>query len=169
MMNITGRLATALTIAAVFLAYILILDRVLPREPETPQVYAFWFLAFTGGPFLGGFLLDAIFGTRVRWWRWHYAPLAVAFAGFGILGWVAAQGRDPDPNVERLFKYHAADVVFFVFPVFVLIPTALSTVGVGARRLLGIWVAHERARQRELRQRMLATRRPGSGGGQGDG
>ena len=167
MMNITGRLATALTIAAVFLAYILILDRVLPREPETPQVYAFWFLAFTGGPFLGGFLLDAIFGTRVRWWRWHYAPLAVAFAGFGILGWVAAQG--PEPNREYLFEDHAVGVVVFGFPIFVLIPTGLSAVGVGARRLLGIWVAHERARQRELRQRMLATRRPGSGGGQGDG
>lgn len=164
MTNIASRLATALAIAVVFLVIILILDRVLPSDPWT-----LWFLVVTVVPFLGGFLLDAIFGTRLRWWRWWYALAAVALAGFGILGWVAAQGRDPDPNVERLFKYHAADVVFFVFPAFVLIPTALSTVGVGARRLLGIWVAHERGRQRELRQRMLASRRPGNGGDGGDG
>lgn len=167
-MNITSRLATALAIAVVFLVIILILDRALPRDPWTPQVYALWFLAVTAGPFLGGFLLDAIFGARVRWWRWWYAPVAVALAGFGVLGWLAAQGR-PEEDLEYLFANHATEVVFFVFPFVVLIPTVLSAVGVGARRLLGFWVAEERARQRELRQRMLASRRPGSGGSSGDG
>lgn len=166
-MNITSRLATTLTIAVAFLVAILILDRVLPRDPWTVQAYALWFLAVTVVPFLGGFLLDAIFGTRVRWWRWWYALVAVALAGFGIVGWVAAQGRDPD--LEHLFADHATDVVVIWFPLFVLIPTVLSAAGVGARRLLGIWVAHERARQRKLRERMLASRPPESGEGSGDG
>lgn len=31
--------------------------------------FALLILAVTGGPFLGGFLLDTIFGTWARWWR----------------------------------------------------------------------------------------------------
>ena len=166
-MNITGRLASALAIAVVFLGYILMFDRVWPRD-DYQVTLAVWILAITGGPFLGGFLLDAIFGARVRWWRWWYAPVAVALAGFGVLGWLAAQGR-PEEELEYLFADHATEVVFFVFPFVVLIPTMLSAGGVGARRLLGIWVAHERARQRELRQRMLPNRSSGNGGGSGDG
>ena len=116
--------------------------------------FALWVVAVTAGAFLGGFLLDAFFGAGVRWWRSYYAPLAVALAGFGSLGWLAAQGRSEE-ELEYLFVSHIHDVIFIYFPAVVLIPTVVSAVGVGTRRLLGIWVAHERARQHELRQRML--------------
>lgn len=116
--------------------------------------FALWVVAVTAGAFLGGFLLDAIFGAGVRWWRSYYAPLAVALVGFGSLGWLAAQGR-PEEELEHLFVSHTHDVIFIYFPAVVLVPTVVSAVGVGARRLLGFWVAQERVRQRELRQRML--------------
>jgi hypothetical protein len=124
--------------------------------------------AYAALPFIGGIVVDTSLGAVVRWWRWYYGPLVVALAGCGLLGWIAAQGHDP-MGADDLFVSHNAAVILFYLPVFVLIPTVLFTVGVGARRLLGIWVADERERQHEVRERMLGSGRPGSGGSSEDG
>ena len=114
---------------------------------------ALWILAVTGGPFLGAFLLDTFFGTWARWWRWWYVPLTVALAGFAFLGWAAAQGQSDEPGMEHNWPLWFL-LLFFVVPFYVLTPIALSAVGVGARRLLGMWVVHDSARQHERRQRL---------------
>lgn len=85
-------------------------------------------------PFLFGLVVDAFFGAMVRWWRWYYGPLVVALAGCGLLGWIAASGHDP-MGADDLFVSHSAAVIVFYLPVFVLIPTVLFTMGVGALRL----------------------------------
>ncbi len=103
--------------------------------------------AYLAVPFIGGLAVDAFFGAVVRWWRWYYGPLVVALAGFGLLGWIAAQGHDP-MRADHLFVSHTDTVFIFYLPVFVLIPTVLFTMGVGALRLFVV---------------------AGDGGGSGDG
>lgn len=99
----------------------------------TDSLLVLLLLAYAAVPFIGGLVVDAFFGAVVRWWRWYYGPLVAALAGFGLLGWVAAQGRDPVG--DHFFRDHASAVVLWYFPLFVLIPTVLFTMGVGALRL----------------------------------
>ncbi|MCY3646750.1 MAG: hypothetical protein OXH07_07235 [Chloroflexi bacterium] len=91
-------------------------------------------LAVTGGPFLGGFLLDTIFGTWARWWRWWLPSLLVGLLWVGLLIEDLVRPADNYDDLGRVGAH-------FVLAVVLVFAAVLASVGVGVRRLLGIWVA----------------------------
>ena len=91
------------------------------------------------GPFVGGFVLDLLFGNWARWW---YPHLLIGLAGVGFLIWAAVIGQPDEPGREYNWPLGFV-LVFFVFPLFILLPVVMSASGVSMRR----WVAPAAARE----------------------
>ena len=81
-------------------------------------------------PFVVGVVLDSLFGTWVRWWRWWFPNLLVGLAGVGFLIWSVVHpgdgGADPVPFWFAL--------VFYALPGLILLPAVAAASGVGLRR-----------------------------------
>lgn len=102
------------------------------EHPERGGII-FLLLVIVLGPLVAGVVLDLLFGTEARWWRWWYVPpLVVSLPGVALcVGLAVAKPYGPDLGWEA---WIILTVLFGILP-----PMAMAFVGVGAGAGLRRW------------------------------